>query len=273
MQPLVVESSGLQRPYVLCIITANNGSAPGKAGFKMAVLGDGAARGTVGGGDIERLAIKTALRMLKLNIRTLEETFELRNRKKTARTTMICGGTSRIFFELYPLRERAVLFGGGHIGQSLAPLLLQAGYAVEINDNRNFPPGTFPSGIIVRSGDYRKLATNATLDNSTFAFIFTHGHSHDQVVLKTLLERMQKNRFECRYTGMIGSRTKVREILKKIPKEGISQRLLKRVYTPIGINTGGSSPFEIAVSICAEAQAIRYGRPAGHMREAWVTEA
>ncbi len=58
---------------------------------------------------------------------------------------------------------------------------------------------------------------------------------------------------------MIGSRHKCETILGHLREDGIAEDELKRVYAPIGLNLGGSTPEEIAVSILAEVIAVRRG--------------
>ncbi|MBN2118292.1 MAG: XdhC family protein [Anaerolineales bacterium] len=48
-------------------------------------------------------------------------------------------------------------------------------------------------------------------------------------------------------------------ILDHLRADGIRQKALVRVYAPIGLDLGGSTPEEIAVSILAEIIAVRRG--------------
>ena len=58
---------------------------------------------------------------------------------------------------------------------------------------------------------------------------------------------------------MIGSRHKCKTIPEHLGADGISNELLSRVYAPIGLDLGGPTPEEIAVSILAEVIAVRRG--------------
>jgi len=266
---LLEEVAALPRPFVLATITSAAGSAPGKPGFKMAVFPDGSARGTVGGGDIERAATATAVDMLRRSRPHHHETFELSADRPegSTPTSMICGGSASVFFELFPARLRAALFGGGHVAQALAPLLVKAGYAVEIHDNRPAyaTPERYPAEAQIRTGDYEVLASEVALDDRTACFIFTHGHAHDGAVLEALLRR-EDDGARPAYIGMIGSSKKIAQAFARLVEQGLPAERLERVYAPIGLDIGGDSPFEIAISICAELQALRQGRSAPHMR-------
>ena len=51
---------------------------------------------------------------------------------------------------------------------------------------------------------------------------------------------------------------------EKMEEKGISKEELNKVYTPIGLDLGGESPEEIAVSIIAEILMIKNGRTGTH---------
>ena len=48
--------------------------------------------------------------------------------------------------------------------------------------------------------------------------------------------------------------------------QGASEEQLSTVYTPIGLDIGGETPEEIAVSIMAQIQQVRYDAPGGHLK-------
>ncbi|MFC1707862.1 XdhC family protein, partial [Planctomycetota bacterium] len=254
-----------------CMVTESDGSAPGKPGFKMVVFPQGPSRGTVGGGDVERRATLVAQDMLARKVPVRTERFVLHQDdvRQGQPTSMICGGTSTIYFELVGTTERALLFGGGHLAQSLAPMLSDLGFSVTVLDNRReyATEDKYPGRATIRIGQYAKLATEAEIDASTYCFIFTHGHKHDYAVIKALLLGGGAGGFPGKYVGMIGSRQKVLQTLDQLEQEGVRKDLLDRVYAPIGLDLGGSSPFEIALSICAEVQVVRYGGAMRHMRD------
>ena len=81
--------------------------------------------------------------------------------------------------------------------------------------------------------------------------IVTHGHKGDEVVLQGALGTKAK------YIGMIGSKTKNKTVFSHLRAKGISQELLDKAYTPIGLRIGAQTPEEIAVSILAEVIKIR----------------
>ena len=65
---------------------------------------------------------------------------------------------------------------------------------------------------------------------------------------------------DLRYLGLIGSRAKVKKIYDALVEEGMPLECLQRVHAPIGLDIGGVTPEEIAISIMAEIIAVRRGR-------------
>ena len=82
----------------------------------------------------------------------------------------------------------------------------------------------------------------------------TYGHVHDEEVLAACLNRPWK------YLGLMASRAKVAELKARLGTTDETRRRLESVRMPVGLNIGGRSPAEIAVSIMSEIIAERYGR-------------
>ena len=94
--------------------------------------------------------------------------------------------------------------------------------------------------------------------NRDHAVIVTHRHERDSECLRLLVDR------PLAYLGMIGSRSKVEKALNILRSEGISEEKLARIHAPIGLNLGGRSPGEIAISIASEIISENHGsRPNG----------
>lgn len=245
--------------YVLLTVVSVEGSSPARAGFRMLVTGD-ECHGTIGGGAIEKMLSEEAVEILQhkkeLNgpeLRTVE----------LEKTGMSCGGTAKIFIEHFHSNPDFVLFGGGHVGSALAPMLELIGYRITVFDNR--------SEIIAHTAsEARRIITAAyediseifpALKNGRYCFIATHGHDHDLTVLRQVL----KSGIEMKYIGMIGSKMKVKVILDRLKEEGI--RIPDSLYAPVGLKIGGDTAAEIAVSVTAEIVSINNKTQANHMRD------
>jgi xanthine dehydrogenase accessory factor len=78
--------------------------------------------------------------------------------------------------------------------------------------------------------------------------LVTRGHRYDfECLRKVLLSEPLPG-----YIGMIGSRRRVRATFQALLEEGFSRDLLDQVRAPIGLDIGGQTPAEIAISVAAE---------------------
>ena len=76
--------------------------------------------------------------------------------------------------------------------------------------------------------------------------VLTRGHAWDTECVAHIL------RGSFAYLGMIGSRAKVAAVRTRLTELGFSPEQIDRIHAPIGLNLGGQTPAEIAVSIAAE---------------------
>lgn len=141
---------------------------------------------------------------------------------------------------------RVYLFGGGHVGQALVPVLASVDFRVTVYDNRkelvngNF----FPQAEEVIYGNYKQISV--TLTENDYVVIMTPGHQGDFDVLKQVL------RHKLRYVGCIGSRHKIARTQELLRQAGISEEVIASVHAPIGLPILAQTPAEIAISIAAE---------------------
>ncbi|MBR2423023.1 MAG: xanthine dehydrogenase accessory protein XdhC [Oscillospiraceae bacterium] len=147
-----------------------------------------------------------------------------------------------------PIGERAIIFGGGHCAQALAPLLHTVGFRVTVFEEReeygcrkNFPTA---EQIIV--GDYTKISERLQITSEDYIVIMTNGHSFDLEVQDQVL------RGDFAYVGVIGSKKKTAAVNQKLRERGISEEAISRVHTPIGTSIKAVTPEEIGISIAGE---------------------
>ena len=245
---------GINRVLVT-VIKAGSGT-PGKAGFKMILTDRGELFGTVGGGAIEHRAVEDGKEVLRTGENRLEE-YNLQ------KLEMKCGGEVTLLYEYMQGRRGFMLFGGGHVGRALTPILESLGFRVTVFDSRTEVRellGENEERTII-TGDYENIGDAVeTLRACEFCFIATHGHLHDFQVLKQVLEAKEAYR----YVGLIGSRSKIRATLKKLSEAGL--KAPEYLYAPVGLKIGGDTAAEIATSITAEVVSVVHGAEVPHMR-------
>ena len=264
---------------VLCTIVDSAGSAPRGAGARMALLSDGAWIGTVGGGavtvciqtlgekqlaDLERLIefLKSGNPCLLL-IHNKEQVYDLVAYGEGELPETLAGRpqTAPLFEDgMYtePMGWDGVLylFGGGHVGQALAPMLSQVGFRVVVFDSREeiAQPQNFPGAEKVVLGSFENIGEQVQLTRRDYAVVMSPGHQHDLEVLGQVLEQRPY------YVGCMGSRKKKAFLWGELERRGFSREQIETIHLPIGLDIGGETPAEIAVSVTAQLIQVRAGR-------------
>jgi xanthine dehydrogenase accessory factor len=153
----------------------------------------------------------------------------------------------------------AYVFGAGHCGRSLVPLLSMVGFRTVIVDDRaDFANrDRFPDAdSFVVPDSFENALEELDIDRQSYLVIMTRGHMLDRALLAQAL------RTEAGYIGMIGSKKKVSETFQALRDAGFTEEDLGRVHAPIGMSIGAETPEEIAVSIAGEIIQTRRGRKA-----------
>jgi xanthine dehydrogenase accessory factor len=148
-------------------------------------------------------------------------------------------------------------FGAGHVAVPTAHLAALAGFRVVVVDDRaEFACAErFPEAHDIRViGDFRRAFAGLEIDEDSFIVIVTRGHRFDREVLEKALPT------SAGYIGMISSRHKKEAIFAALLTAGVDKERLEKVHSPIGIDIGGETPEEIAVSIVAELIQVRSGQ-------------
>ena len=152
------------------------------------------------------------------------------------------------YYEPLMRAGRVFIFGGGHVGQALVPVLASVDFRVTVYDKRKelATAEHFPMAENVIFGDYEHIFDKITLKPSDYVVIMTPGHESDYALLEQVL------RCETTYVGCIGSRHKIARTQALLRQAGISEERIKSVHSPIGLPIGAQTPAEIAVCIAAE---------------------
>jgi xanthine dehydrogenase accessory factor len=164
-------------------------------------------------------------------------------------------------FEVYMLSVgtdgTAYIFGAGHCGEKLAPVLATVGFGTVIIDDRTEFANAerFPMVDQILVPDTMDQPFNdMEMGDDSYIVIVTRGHAHDELVLRCAL------RTSAGYIGMIGSKRKRESIYDNMLADGFKQSDIDRVFSPIGMDIGAETPEEIAISIAAEMVKLRAQR-------------
>ena len=246
---------------VLVTVIAKEGSGPAATGTKMIVYPDGKISGTVGGGTIEKMAIQKALTLFDSKKNTKEQ-YNMNEPGQGTDTGMICGGTATLFFEYFAPKKYVYIFGAGHIGRALTYHLKQLNYHITLIDDRKDVLSQVEGADEKIHASFVDGLDNKKVEKDAFFIIATYQHKYDGVVLN----KIYGSDWQPKYVGMVSSRTKKKQmtldLLDLYPNANLDV-----LYTPAGLNIGGTLPHEIAISIISEMQTLANSKSIKHLRD------
>lgn len=245
------------RPGVLVTLTSVRGHAPREAGAKM-VVGATQTWDTIGGGNLEAVAVERARSMLA-EARTAPETFtsSLSDKVPFQHGMQCCGGEVSVLLE--PLRVAPVvaIFGMGHVGHELARILARHDLDLHLVDSR---PEALGADMLAPLADADARVhphpvpvlpelVLGELPPGTHVLVMTHDHAEDAAILDAALRTEGLASI-----GLIGSSAKWARLRRRLLTEGgLSDGDVARVTTPIGLpQLAGKEPATIAVGVAAD---------------------
>ncbi len=174
------------------------------------------------------------------------------------------GKDVRVFIETFPPAPLLLVFGAVHVAQAMTRFAKDLGYRVIVSDARRTlaTRERFPLADQVLIGWPDDTLAKLDIPENTAIAILTHDPKFDEPAI------LGSFKTPARYIGAVGSRKTSIERRERLRKQGISDEDLDRLHAPMGLNIGGNSPEEMALSILGEIIATRYGRPGGFLADA-----
>lgn len=255
MEKISMEVTAKRSAALVMITKGENG--PGKEGFILGVFEDGSTLGTIGGGAVEFNAIAKAKECIKQG-KNMNFIYDL---GPNGNIGSLCGGITEIYIKTFKAPEKMLIIGGGHIALELYKLSEMMQFKSIIFDDREEYANNnrFPNSEIIL-GEYKENLIKYSIDEHCYVVIVTKGHRFDEASLEAVANS------KAAYIGMIGSANKTSTIMSNLIAKGISQDKLKRVYAPTGLNLGGDTPCEIAISIMSEILLVKNNGKLTHMK-------
>lgn len=167
-------------------------------------------------------------------------------------------GGREIFLESYFPPPKLIIVGAVHVAIPLVTFAKELGYKVILIDPRQTfaTADRFPNvDALIRKWPDEALA-EVGIDASTCIVVLTHDPKFDDPAIKFALQ------YAPAYIGVLGSRKTHEKRLHRLKQEGLSDEQLAHLHAPIGLDIGGRTPAEIALSILAEIVTVRRGASA-----------
>lgn len=217
-------------------------------------------------------------------------------RAHTDGSPLVLRADGRELLERVTVGWTVVVFGAGHVGTALATVLAPLPWRVVVVDNRRVwadktrfmaatevwaePPmallaawgwlGDAARASVSEFGGSDALATCLPpLAARSMAVVMTHDHGLDRDLCDVLLRvGAATSGTGLPWSGVIGSKTKIALLRRRLLDRGHDEEALARLVAPIGARIdgkllGGKLPGEIAVAVAAQLLAVASGQAAG----------
>lgn len=223
----------------------------GKPGDKAIIHADGRITGWIGGGCVQPVVIREALKAQADGHPRLVRISPSDNSPEEGIVdyTMTChsGGALDIYLEPVKPKPQIMILGRSPVAQILARLGSTIGYAVSVVSSESSKEGIAGAENIV--ADDFKLP-GGKINAQTFVVVSTQGEGDEEALEQAINS-------EAVYVAFVASKTKSGKVLEFLKSRGVSAEKISRVKAPAGLDLGATSPEEIAVSILAEIVQMR----------------
>lgn len=215
---------------------------------KLLIVEDGETSGSLGTPELDREAQTVALELM---------------RKRASSTVSLGPDSVPVFFEVHGPPPTLIVFGAGHVAMPLVSLAHDLGLKTVVVDGRpRFATRErFPDVDQLLIGIPSEIAETLAYTSSTFVVLTAHDYKYDLPVLKVVLPTRPA------YVGLLGSKRRGHAIKEFLREGGMDPALLDQLHVPTGLDIGADTAAEIALSILAEAVAIKSGRSAAFLRD------
>jgi xanthine dehydrogenase accessory factor len=179
------------------------------------------------------------------------------------RTGLVEHEGRKLFVEVFGPPPKLVVLGAVDVAESLCALAGPLGWRTVVADTRAklATRERIPSADELHVGWPEEVLGRIGLDEDSAVVVLTHDEKLD---LPALLAALRSPAF---YVGALGSRRAQAVRRERLLEAGLNEKDLERLAGPSGLDLGASTPAETALSILAEAVAIRAGRSGGRLAE------
>lgn len=209
---------------VLATVIKADGKPPSHPGAKLLMTRNAAIAGTLGCSEFDTAALADASRIAEAG-------------SPQTRTYRHDLGTIDVYLEPYVAAPTLMVFAATPVARELVRWAPEVGFrAVLVETAGQLPAAT--------TGDLYVVHTN---------------HDAPDLVasLEAVLPRGPK------FIGLVGSRRHTGHHIEALRAQGVSEDVIDRIQTPVGLDIGASTPGEIALSILAGLVAVRRGGSGG----------
>ena len=173
-------------------------------------------------------------------------------------------GSLEFFHEVINPPAAILIFGAGHDAVPLARFAANLGWKISVIDHRPAWAAAerFPEADEVIVSRPESIADDVFADANSVAVVMNHNYDIDLAIIRRLLGST------CRYIGVLGPKDRTKKLLDGLRAggENFGDTQLEKLYAPVGLDIGATTPESIALAIIAEIQAVLSGRDGGFLK-------
>ena len=251
----VLEQAGQLRaeaqPFVLATVVAYKSPQSAKPGSKAIIHPDGTVSGWVGGGCVQPIVLREAKKVLetgKPKLLSISPDPAHDDWKGVESYRMACegGGSLEIYLEPVLPKPELLIVGHSPVAQIISQLgrLLDFKVCVAASEAR---PEQFPDAdLILTDLD----SARSRINEATFVIVATMGNG-DEEGLQAVAGTKPK------YLGLVASEKKSKALFQYLRDKGLTDDQFSNIKCPAGLELGGETLPEIALSVMAEITRLR----------------
>lgn len=160
------------------------------------------------------------------------------------------------FVEFIPPAISVYIFGKNYDVIPLATIIKEIGWNAYVVAN----PLKVSQGILTNTDRVIPPSNELKLDNHSVALLMSHDYATD----KANLLRIHNHGLP--YIGILGPKKRSIKLLGELKEVG-NPIYEDNIFAPMGLDTGATTPEEIAISIVSEIRSVLSTRSGGHLRE------
>jgi len=240
-----------EEPFVLATVVAYKSPQSAKPGAKAIIKSDGTSIGWVGGGCVQPIVLREAKKVLetgkpKLLSISPESTHEDWKGVESYRMTCEGGGSLEIYLEPVLPKPELLIVGRSPVAQIVSELGKLLDFKVCLAD---------PEASKEQFSDVDLILTDLSMirnhiNNETFVVVATMGNG-DEEGLQAVAGSAP------RYLGLVASEKKAKSLFEYLRNKGVTDEEIARIKCPAGLELGGETMPEIALSVMAEITRVR----------------
>ncbi|HEX3252401.1 MAG TPA: XdhC family protein [Pyrinomonadaceae bacterium] len=240
-----------EEPFVLATVVAYKSPQSAKPGSKAIIKADGEMIGWVGGGCVQPIVLREAKQALKSGRPKLltispDEPRDDWNGVKSYRMTCEGGGSLEIYLEPFLAKPQLLIIGRSPVAQTISQLGRLLDFKVIVADPEARSE-SFPDADLVLT-DLNIVREH--INGDSFVVVATMGNGDEEGLLAVAGTRP-------RYLGLVASAKKSQALFEYARTTGASDEDIATFKCPAGIDLGGETLPEIAVSVAAELVRVR----------------